>query len=187
MVSVQTNGKQSRYIEYLPSLYRDDEFMTRFLLIFESVLGPIENMVNNIPYYFDTSLAPEPLLSWLASWLDLALDPRWSLERRRELVNCAVELYRWRGTRKGMREYLRIYTGSTPEITEYIPGMRLDGENRLGKDTVLGSAGTGHHFTVTLKLDEGSQANIEGIRAIIEAQKPAHAAYTLQVCGAVTE
>ena len=37
----------SRYLDYLPSVYRDNEFIGRFLLIFESELGPIENMVDS--------------------------------------------------------------------------------------------------------------------------------------------
>ena len=51
---VQNGGVklESSYLEYLPALYQDDEFMGQFLLIFESILKPIENTVNNAPYYF---------------------------------------------------------------------------------------------------------------------------------------
>jgi hypothetical protein len=126
-------------------------------------------------------MTPEPLLPWLASWVDLTLDPTWPMERRRELVKSAGELYRWRGTRRGLAEYLRIYTGSVPEIAEYIPGMTLDHETKLGIDTKLGSSGEGYHFTVTLELDGGSEINDGTVKAIIEAQKPAHTVYTLQI------
>ena len=173
--------QNSSYLEYLPALYRDDELMGQFLLIFESILKPIENTIDNAALYFDTMITPEPLLPWLASWVDLALDPTWPLERRRELVKSAAELYRWRGTKRGLAEYLRIYTGSVPEISEYIPGMRLDSETKLGVNTQLGSSGEGHHFTVTLELDEDSDINTSTVKAIIDAQKPAHTAYTLQV------
>ena len=172
---------QSRYMEYLPALFRDDEFMGQFLLIFESILRPIENTVDSIAPYFDPLMTPEPLLPWLASWVDLTLDPTWPMERRRELVKSAGELYRWRGTKRGLAEYLRIYTGSVPEIAEYIPGMTLDRETKLGIDTKLGSSGEGYHFTVTLELDGGSEINDGTVKAIIEAQKPAHTVYTLQI------
>ena len=180
---VQNGGVklESSYLEYLPALYQDDEFMGQFLLIFESILKPIENTVNNAPYYFDTLLTPEPVLNWLAAWLDLALDPACPPERRRELVKAAAELYRWRGTRRGLRDYLRLYTGSTPEISEYIPGMKLDPETRLGVDTRLGSSGEGHHFTVTLELDANSPIDAGRVRRIIDAQKPAHTVYSLQI------
>lgn len=175
----QSDALQSSYLEYLPAIYRDDKFVGQFLLIFEGILKPIENTVDNLPAYFDPLMVPEPLLPWLASWAALTLDPTWPLERRRELVRRAAELYRWRGTRRGLSEYLKIYTGTTPEISEYIPGMRLGPETKLGINTLLGSSGEGHHFTVTLELDETS--NLDIVRAIIEAQKPAHTAYSLQV------
>ena len=172
---------QSSYLEHLPALYRDDEFMGQFLFIFESILKPVEKTVDNLALYFDPLMTPESLLRWLASWVDLTLDPTWPIERRRELVRAAAELYRWRGTKLGLTEYLRIYTGSVPEISEHIPGMRLSHETKLGIDTQLGSSGEGHHFTVNLELDGNGEINVDTVRAIIEAQKPAHTAYTLQI------
>jgi len=172
---------QSSYLEYLPALFQDDEFMGQFLLIFENILKPVENTVDNLALYFSPLMTPESLLPWLASWVDLTLDPTWPEERRRELVKSAAELYRWRGTKRGLSEYLRIYTGSVPEISEYIPGMRLDQDTELGINTRLGSSGTGHHFTVTLELDESSEIDVNTVKAIIETQKPAHTVYTLQI------
>ncbi|MFC2005145.1 phage tail protein [Chloroflexota bacterium] len=170
---------KSSYLEYLPSLYQDDEFIGQFLLIFESVLKPLENTVDNLDLYFDPLITTEPLLPWLSSWLDLALDITWPVKRRRELVRSCVKLYRWRGTKRGLSEYLRIYTGTVPEISEYVLGMRLERETKLGIDTKLGSSGIGHHFTVTLDLDEDDAVSIDTVREIIEAQKPAHTVYTL--------
>ena len=85
--------QMSRLLDYLPSVYREDPLMGRFLLIFESILNPLENTVDNLAYYFDPLLTPEPLLPWLATWVDLALVPAWPL-RRRELIKSAADLYR---------------------------------------------------------------------------------------------
>ncbi len=182
---VQNNGNgtrtESSYLEHLPGLYRDDEFMGQFLLIFESIMKPLEGTVSHLPLYLDPMVTPESLLEWLAYWVDLALDPSWPIERRRELVKSAVELYRWRGTKRGLAEYLRIYTGSVPEISEYIQGMRLDQDTKLGINTQLGSSGTGHHFTVSLEVDGENEIDINTVKSIIEAQKPAHTVYTLQM------
>ena len=172
---------KSDYIQYLPALYRDDEFMGQFLLIFESVLKPLENSINNLELYLDPRKTPEVLLNWLASWVGLTLDPTLPLERRRELVKRSAELYRWRGTRRGLSEYLKVYTGTVPEISEYIPGMRLDPETKLGIETKLGSSGKGHHFTVTLYLDESNTVSTEAVKAIIDSQKPAQTVYTLDI------
>jgi phage tail-like protein len=184
VVAQNVNGKallKSNYIQYLPALYRDDEFMGQFLLIFESVMKPLENSVNNLELYLDPQMTPESLLTWLGSWVGLALDPTLPLERRRELVKRSAELYRWRGTRHGLFEYLRIYTGTVPEISEYIPGMQLDSGTKLGIETKLGSSGKGHHFTVTLYLDENHTVSTDAVKAIIDSQKPAQAVYTLDI------
>jgi phage tail-like protein len=176
------NGKpESSYLQYLPPLYRDDEFMGQYLLIYEDTMKSLESTINNMALYFDPLLTPESLLPWLAFWMDLVLDATWPIERRRELVKSAGELYCWRGTKRGLTEYLRIYTGSVPEISEYIPGMSLDDETRLGINTKLGSSGTGHHFSVSIELDGEAVIDTDTIRSIIDSQKPAHTSYTLQV------
>jgi phage tail-like protein len=171
----------SRLLDYLPASFRDDALMGKFLLIFDSILTPIENTVDNMALYFDPRITPESVLPWLASWVDLALDPSWPLERRRELVTKAAELYRWRGTRRGLSEYLRIYTGTSPSILEYIPGMILDAKTQLGVNTLLGSSGAGHHFTVIIEVPEDSHIDNKIVREIIESQKPAHTIYTLEI------
>ncbi len=175
------NEEPSRLLDYLPPVFREDKMMGRFLMIFDSIITPIENTVDNMALYFDPRITPEPLLAWLASWVDIAMDPRWPLERRRELVSNAAELYRWRGTRRGLSEYLRIYTGKKPQIIEYIPGMILDEKTELGVNTVLGSSGTGHHFTVVISAEENENVDRRVVKQIIESQKPAHTDYTLQI------
>ncbi|MFC1860710.1 phage tail protein [Chloroflexota bacterium] len=177
------NGSQhtSSYMQYLPAIYRDDEFMGQYLNIFEDIMRPIENTVGNLAMYFDPLLSPEVWMPWLAGWLNLVLNPSWPMKKRRELVKYASLLYRWRGTKRGLSEYLRIYTGGVPEIIEYVPGMRLDSDTRLGVNTQLGSAGTGHHFTVTVEIDSNNEVNIDTVKSIIDDQKPAHTVYTLQV------
>jgi len=91
-----------------------------------------------------------------------------------------VELYRWRGTRRGLKEYLTVYTGVEPVITEHLGGIRLDGQARLGENTFLGE-GRDHCFSVTLELVDTAAIDLEGVKAIIEAEKPAHTTYTLHL------
>ena len=176
----QVASSQSSYLKYLPALYSESDFMGRFLLIFESILGPLENMIDNMAYYFDPSLCPEELLPWLASWMGLEIDETWPVERRRELVKSADLLFRWRGTRRGLREFLRLYTGVEPTITEDFGGIALDGAYELGHNTVLGG-GNKHVFTVTFEVDDPESINTGRVRQIIETEKPAHTGYILRV------
>ena len=176
----QVTGSQSSYLKYLPALYSESEFMGRFLLIFESILGPLESVIDNMAYYFDPGLCPEEMLPWLASWFGVEMDETLPVERRRELVKSANLLFRWRGTRRGLREYLRLFTGVEPRITEDFGGIGLDGAYELGRNAVLGG-GNRHVFTVTFEVDDPDTINTTRVRRIIETEKPAHAGYILRV------
>jgi phage tail-like protein len=175
----------SFYLQYLPAIYKKDEFAGRFLRIFEDILQPIEGIVDNIPYYLDPAVTPELFLPWLASWLGLALDERWPINSCRRLVASAVELYRWRGTRKGVSEFLRIYTGVTPQITESTgrPGTSLGPNTKLGVNTYLGGGGGAFQFIVTIRAKDLSKIDINTVRAIIQIQKPAYTTYSLNLMG----
>ncbi len=159
----------SSYLKYLPPIYAADDFMGRFLLIFESILSPIERTIGNLNYYFDAQMTPPELLPWLASWLGLTLDERWPEEQRRALILAAVELYQWRGTRRGLSEFLRLYTGLTPEILE--PGVGRRGA----------TAADAFRLIVRLKVPDPAQVDRAVVEAIIEAEKPAHIGYTLEI------
>ena len=171
----------SSYLKYLPGVYAQSEFMGQFLLIFESILGPIEEVIDNLAYYFDPGMTTEELLPWLASWVNLVLDETWPLERRRELVKFSVELFRWRGTRRGLLQYLRVYSGVEPQIIEHYGGVALGPNARLGRTTVIGDGEGPHTFTVKLELEDTTLINLDQLKAIIESEKPAHAGYNLQI------
>jgi phage tail-like protein len=164
-------------------------------MLFESFLAPIEEQIDNVSYYFDPAFTPLRLLPWLATWVDLALDDHWPEAKRRQLLKAAVSLYRKRGTRRGLQEYLEIYTGAQVQISEHgARNMRLGPEARLGPGTALGTLNMPHTFTVTVYLpppdgvgpsaaerDRYEADRRRMIENIIEAEKPAHTSYTLRL------
>ena len=83
---------RGRYLSYLPAIYQDDDLMSRFLMLFESFWGPIDHQIANLALYLDPLMAPPEFLSWLATWLDLALDESWPDEKRRRLLQSAASL-----------------------------------------------------------------------------------------------
>jgi phage tail-like protein len=184
-VQTPVEEETSHFLQYLPGFYREDAFISRFLCIFENILKPIENVIGDEYFYFDPGTAPDTVVPWLASWLGMVMDERWPDDKRRVMIKSAAELYRWRGTRRGLSEYLRIYTGVTPKIIEHgqAQGMRLGGGSKLGTPMQIGGKGNIFCFTVELNLPEKSETDIEIIRAIIESQKPAHTAYFLKITG----
>ena len=79
-----------------------------------------------------------------------------------------------------MTEYLSVYAGVEPEITEEFGGFPLGDNARLGFNTAIGS-GTHNVFTVTLELDDPDSINRHHLKTIIESHKPAHTAYRLNI------
>lgn len=159
---------RSNYLEYLPGIYHDSDFLGRFLLIFEHILSPIDRTIENIPDYFDPELAPPDVVTWLGSWLGLVLDARWPDERRRDVVKAAPELFRWRGTRRGLSHFLRLYTGIEPEIIE--PTLRDVANDRT----------RAYRFTVRIRVGRRSPLSRQLVETIIETEKPAFAACSLE-------
>ncbi|HEY88914.1 MAG TPA: hypothetical protein G4N98_04150 [Thermoflexia bacterium] len=177
---------QGSYLRYLPAFYERDDFMGRFLMLFESFWGPIEGQIDNLPYYFDPRTAPAELLPWLAAWLDLVLDKRWPESKRRRLLQAAVSLYRRRGTRDGLADYLEIYTDVRPEIVEHrAENFVLGSKTQLGRGIALGIHNRPHTFTVRLELPpvaaRAAKERRRMIEQIVAAEKPAHTAYELDI------
>ncbi|MEA3309345.1 MAG: phage tail protein [Chloroflexota bacterium] len=175
-----------RYLRHLPALYERDDFMGRFLMLFESFWGPIEGQIDKLPYYFDPRTAPPGLLPWLASWLDLVLNERWPEAKRRRLLQAAVSLYRRRGTREGLADYLEIYTDVRPEIVEHrAENFVLGPQACLGQGVALGTRNRPHTFTVRLELPPmmatAAQERKQMIEQIVAAEKPVHTAYRLDI------
>ncbi len=154
---------KSRLLNYLPGIYSDDPFLDGFLRIFESMWTPLERQIDQLHQYFDPLVTPADLLPWLGTWVDLALDENWPEARRRMLIAQAADLYRRRGTRGALRDYLAIYAGAAPDILE-------DGD-----------ATNPFLFSVVLRVADPSAIDADRVRRIIEEEKPAHTTYTLKI------
>jgi phage tail-like protein len=156
----RAKGPMSAYLRDLPIIYQDDDFIGRFLLIFESIWEPLEQRQDQIAMYFDPRTCPEPFLPWLAGWLALSLDEGWPESRKRLLVARAMELYRARGTTDGLRQMIEVCTGLSPEIEEV--------------------AGEPFVFRVTVADPPGDGVDRRLVEQLIVANKPAHAGYRLE-------
>lgn len=191
---VLIRGK-GRYLNYLPALYERDGFMGRFLMLFESFWGPINQQADSIEHYFDPGLMPIEMVHWFAARFDLAIEDDWPPESKRRLLASAIRLFRRRGTRAGLQEMLEIYSGGKVTILERrANNFRLGGAALLGHGVALGSANRPHSFGVSVELpaipddpyrpEESERlrsARRSRLNAIINAEKPAHVTYTLDI------
>jgi phage tail-like protein len=97
----------------MPSPYRADDFAMRLIGALEEVLDPIVAILDALPSYIDADLAPHDVVELVSAWLGVELDETHRREHRREVIRCAPELGRRRGTRAGLELALRL---AFPEV-----------------------------------------------------------------------
>lgn len=186
-----TTSRISSYLSYLPAIFQEDAgdqgpaFIGHFLLAFEKVLSGLgdpsqpglEEVIDRIHTYFNpgpapsgatpdpTTRAPAEFLPWLAGWVALSLREDWEEEEKRRFISRIVPLYRKRGTKEGLVELLRTYTGGL-EVNVY------EFESRP------------HYFQVDMLLGVRDPVLLrrkeQVARAIIDQEKPAHSYYALR-------
>jgi phage tail-like protein len=183
---------QSTYITFLPTVYQEIEIIHRFIKIFEQAFDPAVNSFFSMWAYLDPLTAPEAMLPFLAHWVDWPIDPRFGWTQQRRLIRRAVEIYRWRGTRKGLRFFIHLYTGlplddeisqeddKSISITEAFGQGCVLGIAHLGRDAVLGG-GKPFHFQVRLRASPDHQIDEPLVRRIIEQEKPVFCTYDLLI------
>ncbi|MBV9545373.1 MAG: hypothetical protein JOY61_13465 [Chloroflexi bacterium] len=171
----------SRLLEFLPRHYRTDEFLGRFLYIFQTALDPIEQSIDTTHLLLDPGLAPAGLLEWLGSWLDLDLQATPDVETRRILIERAVELYRWKGTRRGLRAELDLRLETPALIVENFDGLRLGHDAALGVNTQLGRRCDGS-IVITLARPPDSESDIlDQAGELVDAVRPAGCGYVVRL------
>lgn len=77
-------------------------------------------------------------LRWLASWMALVLNEDWELEKKREVIARILPIYRMRGTKRGLEEYLKIYVGKHITIIDEVEPFRVGVTSHIGKQARVG-------------------------------------------------
>jgi phage tail-like protein len=179
------------YMELLPAIYRRSDAVGRNLVrdicfIFEHLFGSAEETLDRAHTFFDPHECPPEFLPWLASWTAMVVDQDWPEAKKRAILKRAVDLYRIRGTRRGLALFLVLFTGHEPEILENewpFKGFRVGADARIGLDSVvLPPIDIAHSFIVTMPVpfEEVSPEMVIRIHQIIQMEKPAHTQYYLR-------
>lgn len=179
------------YMEFLPAIYRRSDAVGRNVVrdlcfIFEHMFGSIETIIENEYSYFDPHECPPEFLPWLATWTAMVVDLDWEESKKRAIIKRAVDLYRLRGTRRGLILFLWLFTGQEATILENewpFRGFRVGVDARVALDTVvLPPVDLAHSFIVTMpmKFADVTPEMVIRIHQIIQMEKPAHTSYYLR-------
>jgi phage tail-like protein len=184
------------YLENLPAIYRRSDAVGRNLVrdlcfLFEHMFDSVEVNLNDGWRFYDPHVTPIDFLTWLSGWTAFSLDLDWPEPQKRALIKRAVDLYRIRGTKRGLALFLRLFTGHEPDIEENtwpFKGFRVEAEGaelgaRVGLDSVImPPVDLAHCFVVTMpvKYETVTSEMIIRIHHIIQMEKPAHTNYYLR-------
>ncbi|MCX5747995.1 MAG: phage tail protein [Proteobacteria bacterium] len=184
------------YLESLPAIYRRSDAVGRNMVrdicfLFEHMFGSVERNLDEGWRFYDPHVAPKEFLDWLAHWTAFTVDLEWPEEQKRSLIKRAVDLYRIRGTKRGLMLFLKLFTGHEPEVLENswpFKGFRVEGEEsvegaRIGLDSVvLPPVDLAHCFIVTMPIryETVTPGTVIRIHQIIQMEKPAHTHYYLR-------
>lgn len=179
------------YMEMLPAVYRRSDALGRNVVrdicfLFEHMFGSIENLLDEGHAYYDPFECPPDFLPWLASWTAMVVDMDWPESKKRAIIKRAVDLYRIRGTVRGLALFLKLFTGYEPRIEENkwpFRGFRVGSDARVGVDSVvLPPVELSRCFMITMpvKFTDVSAEMIIRVHQIIQTEKPAHTHYYLR-------
>ncbi|MEM1241054.1 MAG: phage tail protein [Cyanobacteria bacterium P01_H01_bin.26] len=182
----------SLYLDFLPDIYRNVDFVGRFLKIFETTFEPAVDILKHQSAYLDPLTAPQAMLPFLAHWVGWSFQGPLSLAQQRALIRYAMEIYRWRGTRRGLRFYLHLASGLPLDdhiadesqksigIYENFSRGHVLGHTVMGQSTIL-SGNIPYHFNVRLRPAIDYPLDETLLRSIIEQEKPAFCSYNLSI------
>jgi len=176
-------------VNHLPQVYQKSDrtgghFLREFLWVFDHISGDLQRRLDRLHTYFDPLESPPEFLAWLAGWVALIIDQDWPEAKQRKLIRQAIDMYGLRGTVRGLKLFLSIFTGVEPKITENewpYQGFRV-GETVIGVDSIiLSPVDLAHSFVIEMSdgIGELDDAMILKLHEIILMEKPAHAVYCL--------
>ncbi len=179
------------YMEHLPAIYRRSDAVGRNVVrdicfLFEHMFGSIDRVLDDGHRYYDPHECPPQFLDWLASWTAMVVDMDWPEAKKRAIIKRAVDLYRIRGTRRGLILFLTLFTGHEPKISENewpFKGFRVGTDARIGMDSVvLPPIQLSNCFVVTMpiKFTDVTPETVIRVHRIIQMEKPAHTQYYLR-------
>ena len=154
--------------------------MMAIIQVMCDMLHPVDAGLSAFEFYLDPRRAPEAFVPMLARWVDLdrlfepqqgdtRLQPRnvfsSGLGRLRELIACATDLSKERGTKEGLIRFLKIATGCVDFTIE---------EKVFGRDKLQ------LPFHIRVIGPPEAQPFDRLIRRIIDSERPAFVTYEIE-------
>jgi phage tail-like protein len=168
-VDTPVNGRSSGgwLVAQLPAAMRRDGVISGFVRAFGEIGDSVRDQVNDVEYELDVNLASPEMLSYLASWLGVAIDSAMAAsddpvvrDVQRRLIRAVGQALVWRGTRRGLETLLEALTDSRVDVRD--PGGVFGPGDQVppGGDTIV------------VELDHPGLLNRQQILAFLAEELP---------------
>ncbi len=140
------------------------DFLRRFLAPFDGMLSDLDGRAALRQSLLLAHAAPPEALEWLASFVGLALDRRWSERARRTFIEEAAALFRRRGTKGALERMLQIALelGRPPVIVERFRLRGMGGAMLSDAGPATSNAVLGGGFRVGGAIGDAGVVPLEG-------------------------
>lgn len=153
--------------DYLPAIYREDDFTYRFLSIFDSMVSDLEQHIDGISKELDIQQADDEMLSYLASWL--CLEPTADRAALQQRMLTALEDYETMYSVDGIRRTIRRLTGHDAMIIE---GKDVDPNTAdAGNSDMLRQLYGDNPFRFFVFMEEDALPTVQAQEEFIEQMK----------------
>jgi phage tail-like protein len=154
-------------LRMLPAIYSTAaggrDFNERLLSLFDAMRDEVKGEIQTLAAVIDprtTDAATQrDFLDWLGTWFNLELFRAWPIARRRAVVHHAGELFRLRGTARGIERFVELALGRNITIVEgwvdrhwWFAGGPLLGASVLFGPEIAGRAATDGTNVLSTKL-----------------------------------
>lgn len=106
-------------LDQLPVSMLSHDFFVRFVSIFQELGDSLLEDADNVEHVTDATVAPAPMLPYLASWIGVeTIDDSQPEGLQRRIVSSAAKTLTWRGTARGLRSFLELISEGPAEVEE---------------------------------------------------------------------
>lgn len=106
-------------VNQLPVGMLGNDFFVRFVSIFQSMGETLMESADQVRHLADATVTPSQMLPYLASWIDSRIiDESLPEELQRTLLRSSARTLAWRGTRRGLHDYLAMLSGGDVEVID---------------------------------------------------------------------
>lgn len=161
-------------LHQLPVGMSEQDFLRRFLMIFQTIGDSVLHQVDELDKAFDPTVAADSMVRTLGRWIGLEwLDSSHPDVVQRQAVLEYAQLLRWRGTRRGLEALLRFMSGGGEVLIDDTGGVYPEGE----------APATAPH--VRMVMSDSILTHTADVIRIIRAELPASVTFELAIGGEV--